>query len=197
MMITSRLEEAQGRCPANDDEGSEGELMGLLEANMRAMYEASPWGWDGPAKREEVSRAHRIVATRDGVLAGFALFRFEPDDEEDPERAVLYVRELQISPRFRRTGVGTELMRRLHRLAKGLDAVMLTVFKANTSALRFYTALGYDIDQDDPTNYDDRSACYYILSAKPRLGLPSSSSSSSLKKKRKRRDDHPPRVIYR
>ena len=46
-----------------------------------------------------------------------------------------------------------------------LDAVMLTVFKANAAAQRFYVEkLKYAVDGDDPANHGVDDACYVILS---------------------------------
>ena len=43
-----------------------------------------------------------------------------------------------------------------------MDWVMLTVFKGNTNALRFYEKLGYSVDDTSPTKESD--ATYLILS---------------------------------
>lgn len=144
----------------------------LLEENMQAMYQASDWGWDPAAKRAELedSAAHFVLARHDGELTAFAHFRFEVDDDDEPERAVLSIRELQTAATFRRRGIGRRCMLLLDRLAAALclDALLLTVFKANTLALAFYTQkLDYSIDADDPTNYSDHGRCYHILSKKP------------------------------
>ena len=142
----------------------------LLEANMRAHYEASDWGWDEREKRGDLASADaRFLVAEDaaGAVAGFVHFRFEPDDDDEPRRAALYVREIQVAAARRGNGLGRRLMSLLHLLAAklDLDAVMLTVFKANAAAQRFYVEkLKYAVDGDDPANHGVDDACYVILS---------------------------------
>ena len=142
----------------------------LLEANMRAHYEASDWGWDEREKRGDLAAADaRFLVAEDasGAVAGFVHFRFEPDDDDEPKRAALYVREIQVAASARGKGLGKRLMSLLHIVAAGLDldCVMLTVFKANAGAKRFYLdKLKYAVDADDPANFGDDAACYTILS---------------------------------
>ena len=67
----------------------------------------------------------------------------------------------------RGNGLGRRLMSLLHVVAAklDLDAVMLTVFKANAAAQRFYVEkLKYAVDGDDPANHGVDDACYVILS---------------------------------
>ena len=142
----------------------------LLEANMRAHYEASDWGWDEQEKRGDLSSpGARFLVAEDasGAVAGFVHFRFEPDDDDEPRRAALYVREIQVAAARRGDGLGRRLMSLLQVVAStlDLDAVMLTVFKANAAAQRFYVEkLKYAVDGDDPANHGVDDACYVILS---------------------------------
>ena len=110
---------------------------------MRAHYEASDWGWDEQEKRGDLAASDaRFLVAEDasGAVAGFVHFRFEPDDDDEPRRAALYVREIQVAAARRGNGLGRRLMSLLHVVASklDLDAVMLTVFKANAAAQRFY-----------------------------------------------------------
>ncbi|KAI8617505.1 hypothetical protein BC830DRAFT_1062388 [Chytriomyces sp. MP71] len=61
--------------------------------------------------------------------------------------------ELQLAPAHRNTGLGALLMRFLEHAGAvhGLRKAMLTVFKANTGALRFYARLGYTPDRISPS----------------------------------------------
>lgn len=150
---------------------AKGELFDLLSENMRAMYEASDWGWDEKEKRADLdsSRARFAIARHGatGGVAGFVHFRFEADDDDEPCRATLYVREIQVSSTLRSKGLGRRLMSLLHLIASKLeiDCVMLTVFKANARARAFYTdKLKYVVDADDPSKFGDDGQCYVILS---------------------------------
>lgn len=159
-------------------------MYAIVEENMRGQYESSDWGWNSEAKKAELesSLARYVIARRGDTIAGFAHFRFEFDDDEDAERAVLYVYELQTQLNFRGLGVGSKCMAIVEQVAAALnlDALLLTVFKSNTAAVRFYTdKLRYTVDEDDPSHHGDRDCCYYILCKKP--------SSSDFPKKRSRR----------
>ena len=153
---------SQGGAPPAD-------VFALLERNMRGAYEASDWGWDGSEKRSSLSEnGARLCVARaaDGALAGFVHYRFEPDDDDAPERAALYVREIQVADAHRGRGLGRRLMSLLHLIATTLelDCVMLTVFKANARARSFYRdKLKYAADATDPANFDE-VVDYEILS---------------------------------
>mmetsp|Transcript_1469 Transcript_1469/g.4162 ORF Transcript_1469/g.4162 Transcript_1469/m.4162 type:complete len:226 (+) Transcript_1469:148-825(+) len=158
----------------------------LLEANMQAMYEASPWGWDATEKRNELasSKARFVVARdADGGVAAFSHFRYEPDDDDEPARATLYVRELQVAEARRGSGVGRRIMSLLQLVGAklGLDCVLLTVFKSNLGATRFYLErLSYAVDGDDPSQHGDADACFQILSrALPKKVLADANGSAA------------------
>ena len=168
-------------------EGSSSELYRLLEANMRVAYEGSAWGWDGPAKQEELDEndARFAVARFQDDLVAFAHFRFETDDDDDPTRVVLYVRELQTQKEWRGHGIGATLIHICDVIANDLhlDALMVTVFKQNLGARRLYDRLGFVLDPNDPSYFND-DVDYSILSRRPgplpkqRRGKKRSTSSS-------------------
>mmetsp|Transcript_5170 Transcript_5170/g.20625 ORF Transcript_5170/g.20625 Transcript_5170/m.20625 type:complete len:293 (+) Transcript_5170:214-1092(+) len=141
----------------------------LTESNMKVFYKRSPWGWDRRKKKQEMThRSARYVLVCDeeaDEIAAFCHFRFEFDDEDEPERPVLYCYELQVHPNYQRKGLGRHLMGLLDALALrfGLPCTMLTVFKRNTAARRFYEAIGYGLDATDPSLWGNR-ASYHILS---------------------------------
>ena len=51
----------------------------------------------------------------------------------------------------------------------GMWKTMLTCFKANERALRFYARNGFGIDSNSPSKHDHHDECYEILSNKPHL----------------------------
>ncbi|KAJ7786396.1 hypothetical protein B0H16DRAFT_1490291 [Mycena metata] len=63
-----------------------------------------------------------------------------------------------------RHGLGRTLMNHLAKIGKDfkLDKIMLTVFKANTQALRFYKNFGFKPDETSPEDADEED--YKILS---------------------------------
>lgn len=149
------------------DESARSELVALFEVNMKAQYEASDWGYDAAAKREELfDPMARYLIARDassGALAGFAHFRFVDDEDAD----VLYVFELQMAPSMQRRGLGKFLMQLLLLVARkfAIELVVLTVFKSNGAALAFYREkMGFVIDETSPSACGDPSQSYEILS---------------------------------
>ena len=141
----------------------------ILEDNMKEQYEVNPWGWDPKMKRAELANDEaRFVLVRDAenCIQAFAHFRFEVDDDDAPERAVLYVRELQVAEARRGSGIGRRVMGLLQLVGAKLelDCIMLTVFESNKGALAFYEAkLKYVLDRDDPSLFG-REECYRLLS---------------------------------
>ena len=88
------------------------QIFSLFEINMKSLYEQT-WGWKPIEKKKElfltdsrflliysIDQSKKEGSTDDGVIvnsiAGYTMFRFEWDDEEEPEFPVLYCYELQI-----------------------------------------------------------------------------------------------------
>ena len=154
----------------------------LFKANMSDMYQASSWGLDLEEKsselRHEAARFLVVEAATDADGAGasngaernvlaFVHFRFEPNDEEKPTEEVLYVYEIQVSDKAQRSGLGKRLMNIMELVAhkNGMQKVMLTVFKMNGGAMKFYLdKMKYGVDESSPSNFDGELADYEILS---------------------------------
>lgn len=84
------------------------------------------------------------------------------------ECTVLYVYELQLTAEYRGKGLGKFVMQLLELLANKhkMQFIMLTVFKNNDGAMRFYLdRLKYSVDETSPSRcaVDDKSS-YEILS---------------------------------
>ena len=96
------------------------------------------------------------------------MFRFEWDDEEEPEHPVLFCHEFQVEPRYWRKGLGRRLMQLLTETARSLRMwkTMLTVFKRNLPAMHFYLSIGFNVDANSPSSCGFNSECYEILSFK-------------------------------
>ena len=143
------------------------ECLSLFEKNMGNMYRKSSWGLNMEEKKAEFKHknAQYLLLSGDSVLAGFVHFRFEFDDDESPSQIVLYVYEIQVDEMYRRRGLGSELMDVIEALAQNADVtkIMLTVFKSNESAIKFYMHRQYSIDKCSPSEYNE-VADYEILS---------------------------------
>lgn len=141
----------------------------LCEQNMRSMYE-EVWGWKPSEKQKELKHTdarYLIAYSADGIPVAYLHFRFEVEDATP----LLYVYEVQLVSSVQRKGLGAFLMTLLKLIAKKhqLDAIMLTVMNANTSAMKMYTKLGYKPDptspsQADPIGHLEEPTGYEILS---------------------------------
>lgn len=88
-----------------------------------------------------------IVAERDGVICGFACVQYV-DKPENPfmhERKFCAIEEFCVDEKFRRQGVGREIINFIRQDAKkrGLDRVELNMWEFNEDALAFYEAVGF------------------------------------------------------
>jgi GNAT superfamily N-acetyltransferase len=149
------------------------QCLDIFERNMGDLYRNSSWGLDMVEKAEELQHrkarfllVYSVDEKNDKELASFAHFRFSYDDDEDPSCTVLYVYEIQVKAAYRRKGLGRRLMAMMESIARQTDMqkVLLTVFKMNESAMKFYTeSLGYIVDEGSPSKYGE-PADYEILS---------------------------------
>ncbi|CAH0480127.1 unnamed protein product [Peronospora belbahrii] len=148
-------------------------VVALFESNMKSLYQSSSWGYDSVAKYmelfEDAARYLLVYDQSDQVLSslkplvGFAHFRFVEDDGA----LVLYLYEVQLAARAQHCGLGKFIMQLLLLVARkqGMELMVLTVFKNNTGAMRFYRErLGFAIDETSPSACGDDSQDYEILS---------------------------------
>jgi ribosomal protein S18 acetylase RimI-like enzyme len=147
------------------------EVLRIFEENMGDLYRSSSWGLDMDEKRQELQhRKARFLLVRSkeqgGELAAFVHYRFDFDDEERPDGAVVYIFEIQVAAAFRRQRLGRSLMEVLEEVAHqtNMSKVVLTVFKKNVQAMEFYRqGLGYEVDESSPSQHNS-PADYEILS---------------------------------
>ncbi|KAL7677876.1 hypothetical protein ACOME3_004108 [Neoechinorhynchus agilis] len=110
---------------------------------MEAMYRSSSFGWKVDHKKKELfhKESKYFLVFQQQVLIGFVHFRLDLDDGRD----VLYLYEIQISSDCRRFGLGRLLIDLIGSIAlsTGKELIMLTVFKMNHQARRFFESMGY------------------------------------------------------
>ncbi|KAH9944079.1 uncharacterized protein BXZ73DRAFT_39517, partial [Epithele typhae] len=112
------------------------EIWNLWETNMRTLTEPSSFGWDPDEKKEELFHADAryilLCSGEQGTLVAFTTFRFD-FDEDVPQ---LYCYELQVSPNYRRCGLGQWLVEKVKVITKHyrMQQILLTVLKGNTRA---------------------------------------------------------------
>ncbi|CRG91124.1 hypothetical protein PISL3812_08172 [Talaromyces islandicus] len=147
----------------------------LIEQTSVADYSASSMGWSPSKKRKEMRlpdmRYMVLRSTSDydtlvtgttkkqeqeeegtkqqtPPVAGFLSFMTTYEDGKE----VLYCYEVHVNPSLQGSGLGGQLMRLFEETGRriGLEKAMLTVFKANGGALRFYERLGFSVDEYTP-----------------------------------------------
>ena len=146
-----------------DDEDFE-RCFSLIESTSATTYKASSTGWSVTKKRKEMKlldmkylllkslsqQCHSVRSTgsRIGSIKGFLSFMITTEDE----REVLYVYELHLCEEMRGKGAGKWMMRQVEKIGRraGLEKTMLTVFRSNEAAIRFYKTLGYEKDKYSP-----------------------------------------------
>ncbi|KAJ5579897.1 uncharacterized protein N7459_005882 [Penicillium hispanicum] len=147
----------------------------LVQLTSGDDYAASGMGWSRPKKRSEmrlpdmkyliVRGAGRSAAeqqqerrpadepdgpasSEDRDVLGFLSFMVTYEDGKE----VVYCYEIHLSPTGRGKGLGALLMSRMEAIGRlvGVEKAMLTVFKSNTTARRFYEKGGYEVDEYSP-----------------------------------------------
>lgn len=143
-------------------------LFELIKHTSYKDYRASSQGWDGENKlveMEDDDMRYLIVRLKDGQLPGLEK-RWSKDSDldqsiigflsfmitQEEEENVVYIYEVHISEHFRDCGLGRHLFSVVEFIggATGMDKAMLTVFKRNVSARRWYNSRGYEVDAISP-----------------------------------------------
>ena len=131
-------------------------LFELIKHTSYTDYNASSQGWDDENKLEEMKdedMRYLIIRLENGhppapekqwsndpkldqSIIGFLSFMVTQEEEEN----VVYIYEVHISEHFRDHGLGRHLFSMVEHIGKatGMNKAMLTVFKSNTHARRWY-----------------------------------------------------------
>jgi ribosomal-protein-alanine acetyltransferase len=112
------------------------------------------WRWRPPRVRQQIRapETNVIVARSIGALAGFAIMHYRTEEA--------HLLLLAVLPRYRRQGLGRQLVDWLERPARvaGITRIHLEVRASNTRARLFYQALGYREVRWIPDYYYGREA---------------------------------------
>lgn len=136
----------------------------FIEQTSRADYEASSMGWS-PAKKQKEMRLPDLkylllLATKyetendcDGEYVNkvIGFLSFMPTYEDG--HRVFYIYEIHLHPSMQGFGLGTILMKVAESIGRNtdeLEKMMLTVFRSNGPAQRFYERLGWSVDENSP-----------------------------------------------
>ncbi|KAE8382981.1 GNAT family acetyltransferase Nat4 [Aspergillus bertholletiae] len=141
----------------------------LIEETSSDAYKESGWGWSAKKKKKEmrlpdmrylilrqgpkttpenIDDAEAGTVTPTGQFLGFTSFMVTYEDGKE----VVYCYEIHLSPAAQGQGLGSLLMMRLGNIGRriGLKKMMLTVFRSNDKAVRFYNKLGFAEDEYSP-----------------------------------------------
>ena len=155
----------------------------LISSTSSTQYAASSMGWHPAAKRKEMRLPDlkymllkRISEQQASHVDGFLSFMLTYEDGIE----VIYCYEVHLQPSCQGRGLGKILLRRMEEIGTQAQVkkAMLTVFRANDRARRFYESLGYGEDEFSPKPRRLRGgkikeADYIILSkALPVGGVP-------------------------
>jgi ribosomal protein S18 acetylase RimI-like enzyme len=143
-------------------------LFELIKHTSYLDYDASSQGWDDENKLEEMEdddMRYLIVRLNDGhppppeqrwskdpkldrSVIGFLSFMITQEEDQN----VVYIYEIHISDHFRDYGLGRHLFSIVEHIGDvtGMEKAMLTVFKRNTHARRWYDSRGYSVDDISP-----------------------------------------------
>ncbi len=178
-----------------------GACFNLIANTSSADYETSSAGWSPAKKRREMRLPDlRYILLKQTMktkcqdtlseLSGFLSFMLTYEDGHE----VIYCYEVHLSPQLQGMGLGKRLMEMMEEVGKKarVEKAMLTVFKANKAAMRFYERSGYEEDEYSPRPRKLRRGVIkepdYMILSKPLVGESRSTKrKSGLVKKRKAR----------
>ncbi|KAF8928103.1 N-alpha-acetyltransferase 40 [Dissophora ornata] len=119
-------------------------------------YTKSKDGWCREDKEDEMqdTASRYLIAFHNELPVGMVHFQFvEEETMTDRDAEVAYCFEIQVVPEYQRRGIGAYLIGLLEIIGRSaeMEKVMLTVFKANKNAIKFYTdQLQYQYDEISP-----------------------------------------------
>ncbi|KIW17860.1 hypothetical protein PV08_05055 [Exophiala spinifera] len=127
------------------------QCLSLIESTSKEDYENSEIKWSASKKRKEMKlpdMKYIVLLDEKSDVAGFISLMVTYEDGYE----VLYIYEIHFKAEWQGKGVGRKLMSAVESIGRnvGLVKVMLTVFKANSRAVRWYTKLGYVEDEFSP-----------------------------------------------
>ena len=169
----------------------------LIASTSSADYESSSIGWS-PAKKKKEMRLpdlrYVLLAQRTenedydwtSEIEGFMSFMLTYEDGYE----VIYLYEIHLPPQLQGKGFGKRLMEMIEEMGRKcrVEKAMLTVFRSNEAAIRFYEKLGYGEDELSPRARKLRGGVvkesdYMILSkALVGVGKGKGSANGNLKK---------------
>ena len=164
------------------------ECFRLIEHTSGDSYRSSGFGWHPRRKKREMrekdmkyllvhdegpppdqKRDSKNSSPQTSTLQGFLSFMLTYEDGQP----VIYIYEVHLVDAAQGCGLGRHMINLVEKIGKStaMQKSMLTVFRSNHKAVRWYEGLGYEIDQYSPADKKLRAgkvkqADYLILSKK-------------------------------
>lgn len=116
-----------------------GDAVGIATLSRNAIEVGLPWRWTPQRVTKSIAdkSANVIVVRQSGLLAGFAIMKYEDDEA--------HLLLLAVHPGQRRKRIGSALISWLEATARtaGIGLIRLETRSQNTEAIAFYRALGF------------------------------------------------------
>jgi ribosomal protein S18 acetylase RimI-like enzyme len=166
-----------------ENEGLLEQCLRLIESTSAEYYRNSEMKWSVYKKRKEMHLPDMryLILVENNTnppivkpkVAGFVSFMVTYEDGKQ----VVYCYEIHLNSPWQGKGIGKKLMAIVEGVGKrvGMEKSMLTVFKANATAVKMYQSIGYREDEFSPgprklRNGMVKEPSYVILSKDLRTG---------------------------
>ena len=148
------------------------ECLQLIELTSAQDYKDSGKGWSNSKKWKEMrlpDMKYIILLAPEDKVAGFVSFMVTYEDDHE----VVYIYEIHLVPNWQGIRLGRNMMQVVEAFAEnvGVSKIMLTVFRTNEGAVKWYEKLGYQEDSYSPGPRKLRNGTVkqpsYIILSKP------------------------------
>ena len=134
-----------------------------VESQHNVSTNTAPQTGDADVDSATVHDAGQVTSE----IVGFASFMLT----HAPPEPVIYLYELHLRPSYRSQGLGAHLLRTIEAIGRsvGVQRAMLTVFKSNVDARKWYAKQGWTIDCTSPADVELRGGtreCDYEIWSK-------------------------------
>lgn len=133
------------------------DIMGIIKETIAEMrtYNNTQWDENYPEEKDfmnDIQRGNLYVAERDGKLVGFVCInKVEPVEYDELNWSLnedfMIVHRMAVNPGYRRSGIGTELMKFTDELAleNNIRYLKTDTYSINTKMNALFKKCGYDL----------------------------------------------------
>jgi GNAT superfamily N-acetyltransferase len=129
---------------------AERDIPGLVNADGGPWWRRHENYWRACLVRQAAGERVALMATLDGEIAGYAYLSWRSQYPAFQTQRLPEIGDLRVGERYRRRGVGTAIIRRCERLARGRGCAAIGLgvglYADYGSAQRLYVRLGYAPD---------------------------------------------------